>query len=69
MNSNLTKKFVVSNIGDIPARFHWDLDFCKYYFNITPKKGFIPSHEEFSFDVTFHPTVVPKNENKEIKFE
>jgi len=30
-------------------------------FTISPRKGFIPSHEEFSFDVTFH----PKTESKE----
>ena len=59
----------MSNIGDLPAKFEWDLAFCKYVFTISPRKGFIPSHEEFTFDVTFHPTVVPKKENKEIKFE
>jgi hypothetical protein len=30
-------------------------------FTISPRKGFIPSHEEFTFDVTFH----PKTESKE----
>ena len=36
VNSKLTKKFVVSNIGDMPAKFNWELDFCSYVFDIKP---------------------------------
>ena len=67
VNSKLTKKFNVSNIGDIPARFLWDLTYCKKVFSVRPKKGVIPSHEDFIFDVTFHPYVVKSEKVKIIK--
>jgi len=66
VKSKLTKKFNISNIGDIPARFHWDLTYCKKVFSIKPKKGVIPSHEDFIFEVTFHPDVV-KSEKVKVK--
>ena len=43
MNSKLSKKITVSNVGDIPARFNWETDFCEQYFTIDPKRGVIPS--------------------------
>jgi hydrocephalus-inducing protein len=47
----------VVNLGDVPAKFSWDTTFCKRYFTIKPATGVIPAHEDYFFEVTFHPDV------------
>ncbi len=56
VHSRLTKKLQLQNDGDIPARFSWDLTFCKPGgFSIKPYKGTAPPREDMVFEVTFHP--------------
>lgn len=64
VGSRLTRKLQLNNLGDIPARFHWDLTFCKSVFTIRPVKGVIPAHEDLFFDISFH----PKAKGEEIRF-
>lgn len=45
-------------MGDIGAKFDWDLTYCKKFFTITPVKGYLAPHEDIHFEVTFHPDVV-----------
>ncbi len=64
VGSRLTRKLQLNNLGDIPARFHWDLTFCRPVFTIRPIKGVIPAHEDLFFDISFH----PKAKGEEIRF-
>jgi len=57
LGSKVTKKCQVVNLGDVPAKFSWDTTFCKRYFTIKPQNGVIPAHEDFYFEITFHPDV------------
>ena len=58
INSKLVKKVQVVNLGDVNAKFLWDTMFCQQFFTISPKKGIIPAHEDFLFEITFHPNVI-----------
>jgi len=58
VNSKLTREVKIENLGDVNARFTWDTTYCKRYFSISPLSGVIPAHEDFTFNVTFHPDVV-----------
>lgn len=65
VNSRLTKKLLLQNDGDIPAKFNWDLTFCKPGgFTIKPQRGIALPREDYIFDVTFH----PKLEENDITF-
>lgn len=55
--SKLTKKLQLNNMGDMGAKFDWDTTFCRPYFTITPKKGFIPPNDSLVFTIDFHPSV------------
>jgi hydrocephalus-inducing protein len=57
VGSKLTKKTQLNNLGDMGAKFEWDTTFCKSFFTITPKKGFLPSNDSVLFQIEFHPTV------------
>jgi hypothetical protein len=62
VNSKLTKELVLQNLGDIPAKFAWDLAFCKPGgFSIKPERGIAPPMEDFIFEVTFHPKIEKDN--------
>ncbi|XP_009996299.1 PREDICTED: hydrocephalus-inducing protein homolog [Chaetura pelagica] len=44
------------NLGDVGAKFKWDVESFKPDFSISPTKGYISSGTDVSFVVTFHPT-------------
>lgn len=58
INSKLTREVQVVNLGDVRAYFEWDTFLCERYYTITPTSGVIPAHEDFKFQITFHPNVV-----------
>ena len=58
INSKLSKAVQLSNLGDVGAKFSWDTIFCDKYFGISPKKGYLPAHEDMQFEITFHPNVL-----------
>lgn len=58
VNSKFTRQLHLANLGDIGAKFVWDLTFCRKFFTIMPEAGFLPPHEDQTFEVTFHPNVV-----------
>ena len=58
INSKLMKTLQLANLGDIGAKFAWDLTFCRKFFTITPESGYLAPHEDAFFEVTFHPNVL-----------
>ena len=36
INSKLTRTVQLSNLGDVGAKFNWDVSLCKNYFTINP---------------------------------
>lgn len=34
INSKFSKKVQLANLGDIGAKFEWEVDFCKQFFSI-----------------------------------
>lgn len=67
VNSKLTKTVQLANLGDVGAKFSWDTTFCQKYFTISPKKGYLPPHEDLIFEITFHPNVVDPDIRFKIK--
>ena len=59
--SKLSKKVQLTNMGDMGAKYDWDLSFCKPYFTITPKKGYIPPNDSVVFLIDFHPIVTEEH--------
>lgn len=55
INSALTKKLQLLNLGDVNAEYNWDLGFMDQYFTITPNSGIILSNDQLFFDITFTP--------------
>ena len=55
VNSSLTKKLQLLNLGDVNAEYSWDLGFMDQYFSITPSSGIIMSNDQLFFDVSFAP--------------
>ncbi|KAI1889973.1 hypothetical protein AGOR_G00168420 [Albula goreensis] len=51
-----TRRIVMSNTGDIGARFKWDVKKFAPHFSIRPTEGYICPGMEVPFDVTFAPT-------------
>ncbi|XP_035498051.2 hydrocephalus-inducing protein homolog isoform X1 [Scophthalmus maximus] len=49
------KRIVMTNTGDMGARFHWKTKSFPPELSISPGKGFIPPGMEVPFDVTFAP--------------
>jgi hydrocephalus-inducing protein len=66
--SKLTKKLQMTNMGDMGAKFDWDNSFCRPYFTITPKKGYIPPNDSVIFMIDFHPSVTEEH-NFQLKCE
>ncbi|KAM6223795.1 hydrocephalus-inducing protein homolog [Rhynchocyon petersi] len=55
-----TRRILMMNTGDIGARFKWDARKFGPHFTITPEEGYITAGMEVSFEVTYHPTEVGK---------
>lgn len=63
----MTKVVQLANLGDIGTRFEWETTFCEKFFTITPKKGYLPAHEDLNFEITFHPNAPNNDINFKIK--
>ncbi|XP_035275425.1 hydrocephalus-inducing protein homolog [Anguilla anguilla] len=50
-----TRRIVMSNTGDVGARFKWDVKKFSPHFSISPAEGYICPGMEVPFDVTFAP--------------
>ncbi|XP_073461747.1 hydrocephalus-inducing protein homolog [Aquarana catesbeiana] len=55
MQSQATRRIVLSNSGELGARFQWDIKKFQPDFSISPVSGYITAGSEVTFDVTFHP--------------
>ena len=53
--SSNTRRVVMSNTGDMGARFKWDLAKFGPDFSISPVQGYIAQGMDVTFDVEFHP--------------
>ncbi|ELT89592.1 hypothetical protein CAPTEDRAFT_222082 [Capitella teleta] len=53
--SSSVRKLIMSNTGDIGARFKWELKKFAPDFSITPAEGYLSPGMDVPFDVTFHP--------------
>ncbi|XP_036605974.1 hydrocephalus-inducing protein homolog [Trichosurus vulpecula] len=56
-----TRRLLMMNVGDIGARFQWDVKKFSPNFSITPDKGYITPGMEVAFEVTYHPTELGKD--------
>ncbi|CAI9616595.1 unnamed protein product [Staurois parvus] len=55
LKSQATRRIVLSNSGELGARFQWDIKKFQPEFSISPVSGYITAGSEVTFDVTFHP--------------
>ncbi|KAM4722980.1 hydrocephalus-inducing protein homolog [Rhinophrynus dorsalis] len=60
-----SRRIILSNTGELGARFHWDIKKFQPDFSISPASGYITAGTEVTFDVTFHPCEV----NTDIHYE
>ncbi|XP_052229341.1 hydrocephalus-inducing protein homolog isoform X3 [Dreissena polymorpha] len=63
--SQTSRKIVMSNTGDMNAKFNWDIDSFKPDFSIYPVKGQITPGMEVTFEVFFHPQEI----NNDIRYD
>jgi hydrocephalus-inducing protein len=64
-NSRAVRRVALENTGDVGARFKWDAARFAPAFSVKPVEGFLQSHGEITFEVSFHPTQV----NDDIRYE
>ncbi|XP_063801928.1 hydrocephalus-inducing protein homolog isoform X2 [Pseudophryne corroboree] len=55
LQSQATRKIILSNTGELGARFQWDTKRFQPDFTISPVTGYITAGTEVTFDVVFHP--------------
>ncbi|KAM9301954.1 hydrocephalus-inducing protein homolog [Gastrophryne carolinensis] len=55
LQSRATRRIVLSNTGELGARFQWDTRKFQPDFSISPATGYITAGSDVTFDVTFHP--------------
>ena len=68
VNSALTKKLQMMNLGDVNCEFSWDEGSFGEFFKITPQKGIISSNEQLYFDISFKPkTLKDQKVNAKLK--
>ncbi|KAJ3106206.1 hypothetical protein HDU97_006839 [Phlyctochytrium planicorne] len=60
-----TRRIQLQNVGDIGAKFHWDITKFQPDFSISPTEGYISPGMDISLEITFHPTEV----NQDIRYE
>ncbi|KAJ3036631.1 hypothetical protein HDV00_002527 [Rhizophlyctis rosea] len=63
--STSTRRIQLQNVGDIGAKFHWDVTKFAPDFSISPPEGYISPGMDISLEVVFHPTEV----NPDIRYE
>ncbi|XP_018430800.1 PREDICTED: hydrocephalus-inducing protein homolog, partial [Nanorana parkeri] len=55
LQSQATRRIVLSNTGELGARFQWDIKKFQPDFSISPVSGYVTAGSEVTFDLTFHP--------------
>ncbi|KAJ3215867.1 hypothetical protein HDU67_010224 [Dinochytrium kinnereticum] len=60
-----TRRIQLQNIGDIGAKFHWDITKFQPDFSISPTEGYISPGMDISLEITFHPVEI----NQDIRYE
>ncbi|CAJ0963873.1 unnamed protein product [Ranitomeya imitator] len=58
LQSQATRRIVLSNTGELGARFQWDITQLEPDFSISPASGYITADSEVTFDVVFHPAEI-----------
>ncbi|EDQ90671.1 uncharacterized protein MONBRDRAFT_18473 [Monosiga brevicollis MX1] len=58
VDSRSTRRLIMTNTGDIGARFQWDTASLGSWFTISPVEGYISPGLEVAFAVTFHPVEI-----------
>ncbi|XP_073515931.1 hydrocephalus-inducing protein homolog isoform X2 [Phyllobates terribilis] len=58
LHSQATRRIVLSNTGELGARFQWDMTDFQPDFSISPASGYITAGTEVTFDVVFHPAEI-----------
>ncbi|XP_075181569.1 hydrocephalus-inducing protein homolog [Anomaloglossus baeobatrachus] len=58
LQSQATRRIVLSNTGELGARFQWDVTQFAPDFSISPASGYITAGTEVTFDVVFHPAEI-----------
>ncbi|XP_073420426.1 hydrocephalus-inducing protein homolog [Dendrobates tinctorius] len=58
LQSQATRRIVLSNTGELGARFQWDMTQLEPDFSISPASGYITAGTEVTFDVVFHPAEI-----------
>ncbi|KAM8946018.1 LOW QUALITY PROTEIN: hydrocephalus-inducing protein homolog [Pelodytes ibericus] len=55
LHSQAMRRVILSNTGELGARFQWDLKSFQPDFSISPTSGYITAGSDVIFDVDFHP--------------
>lgn len=62
VNSEATRRVVLSNTGDIGTRFEWQVSKLNDWFSISPREGYISPGSETVFIITFLPLSMTQTE-------
>ncbi|XP_075045519.1 hydrocephalus-inducing protein homolog [Mixophyes fleayi] len=65
LQSQATRRIILSNTGELGARFQWDKKTFQPDFTISPVTGYITAGTDVTFDVVFHPHEI----NSDIHYE
>ena len=63
--SSTTRKLQLQNLGDIGAKFCWDISKFWPDFTITPSEGYISPGMDIALEITFHPVDI----SQDIRYE
>ncbi|KAM3920677.1 hydrocephalus-inducing protein homolog [Leptodactylus fuscus] len=58
LHSQVTRRIILSNTGELGARFQWDIKKFEPDFSISPVSGYITAGTEVTFDIVFHPVEI-----------
>ncbi|XP_052816168.1 hydrocephalus-inducing protein homolog isoform X2 [Mya arenaria] len=59
--SQTSRKIVMSNTGDMNAKFNWDVESFRPDFSIYPVQGYITPGMDVTFEVLFHPQEISQD--------
>ena len=60
LNSRITRRLMLQNLGDMPSRFNVQGDFAPD-FSVSPLEGFLQPNEDVNIEVTFHPAALSRD--------
>ncbi|KAL1499824.1 hypothetical protein AB1Y20_012509 [Prymnesium parvum] len=65
LNSRITRRLMLQNLGDMPSTFRIDSDRLAPDFSVSPTEGYLQANEDTNLEITFHPSRV----NRDIRYE